>query len=146
MPAMAMARTPAAAATIRFLRISIQHPNRRGEPAFHRASHRRGLRPLYGMVGAWPAFSCASRAGLSVASCAAVSFETNGPDAAVPGVGLAVVAADAAMVVAPYITAPATPPKSIDPAMAAAATDFRMPFMSFSSFVVNRSSERRNEG
>jgi hypothetical protein len=57
-----------------------------------------------------------------------------------------VVAADAAIVVAPYITAPTTPPMSIDPAMAAAATDFRMPFMSISSFVVNHSYERRNEG
>src|ERR1700704_1606560 len=113
MPAMAMARTPAAAATIRFLRIFnpiSKSSGAGGEPAFHRLSERRVLRPLYGMVGAWPAFSCASRAGLSVASCAAVSFETNGPDAAVPGVGLAVVAADAAIVVAPYITAPATPP------------------------------------
>jgi hypothetical protein len=74
----------------------------------------------------------------------------------VPGDGLAAVAtlaavaavvdATAAIVVAPYITAPTTPPISIDPAMAAAATDLRMPFMSFSSFVVNRSSERRDEG
>jgi hypothetical protein len=37
-------------------------------------------------------------------------------------------AAEAVSVVALYRMAPATPPKSIDPAMAAAATDFRIPF------------------
>jgi len=42
-------------------------------------------------------------------------------------------AADAVSVVAAYKTAPATPPKSIDPAIAAAATDFRIPFTVFAS-------------
>ncbi len=58
---------------------------------------------LYGTGGTCPAFSCASRAALSVASCAAVSFGTNVPRA-VPGVGVglaAVVAAEAVSVVAP---------------------------------------------
>jgi len=69
-----------------------------------------------------------------VASWAAVSFDTNVPDVAV-GAGLAaVVAAEAAIVVAPYITAPTTPPMSIDPAIAAAAIDLRTPFTDFSSF------------
>jgi hypothetical protein len=45
---------------------------------------------------------------------------------------LAVVAAAAPIVVTPYMTAPATPPISIDPAMAAAATVFRTPFISSS--------------
>jgi hypothetical protein len=52
---------------------------------------------------------------------------------------VAVVAADAAMVVAPYRTAPTTPPTSIDPAIAAAAIDFRKPFMTPSPLFVIRS-------
>jgi hypothetical protein len=61
-------------------------------------------------------------------------LETNVPPAAlgVAGLGLAaVVAAAAGMTVAPYITAPITPPMSIDPAIAAAAMDLRMPFIAF---------------
>jgi hypothetical protein len=83
-----------------------------------------------------PAFSCASRAALSVASWAAVSFDTNGVLAlGVVGVGVAaVVAAAAPIVVTPYMTAPTTPPTSIDPAIAAAATVLRTPFMTFVSF------------
>jgi hypothetical protein len=50
----------------------------------------------------------------------------------VVGLGLAaVVAAAAGITVAPYITAPITPPMSIDPVIAAAATVFRMPFIAF---------------
>jgi predicted small secreted protein len=75
-----------------------------------------------------PAFSCASRAALSVASWAAVSLDTKGAFAA--GVGVGVVAAAAGIVVTPYITAPMTPPTSMDPVMAAAATVLRIPFMS----------------
>src|ERR1700688_441478 len=100
----------------------------------------------YGTVGTWPAFSCASRAALSVASCAAVSFDTKVPDAAVGVVGLglaAVVAAEAAIVVAPYITAPTTPPTSIDPAIAAAAIDLRTPFTVSPPSMSNRSCERQ---
>jgi hypothetical protein len=43
-------------------------------------------------------------------------------------------AAAAVSVVAPYKIAPATPPMSIDPAIAAAATDFRIPFISLPPF------------
>jgi hypothetical protein len=61
-----------------------------------------------------------------------------------PGAGLAaVVAAEAAIVgamaAAPYKTAPATPPASIDPAIATAAIDFRTLITSFLLRVVNRS-------
>jgi hypothetical protein len=61
-------------------------------------------------------------------------LETNVPLAAAGVVGLglaAVVAAAAGITVEPYSTAPTTPPISIDPEMAAAATVFRMPFMFF---------------
>jgi hypothetical protein len=71
------------------------------------------------------------------------------PDAAVGVVGLglaAVVAAEAAIVVAPYITAPTTPPMSIDPAIAAAATVLRTPFMVSPPSIGNRSRERHVEG
>jgi hypothetical protein len=44
------------------------------------------------------------------------------------GVGDGGLAALAVSVVAPYRSAPATPPTSIDPAMAAAATVLRIPF------------------
>src|SRR5438874_515330 len=88
---------------------------------------------LYGTVGTWPAFSCASRAALSVASCAGSSLGTNLP-AEVPAEGLGDgVAAEAVSTVALYSTAPATPPTSIDPAMAAAAIVLRIPFISFFS-------------
>jgi hypothetical protein len=63
-----------------------------------------------------------------VASWAAVSFETNGVFA-LGVVGVGVVAAAAPIVVTPYMTAPTTPPASIDAAMAAAATVLRTPFM-----------------
>jgi hypothetical protein len=58
-------------------------------------------------------------------------LDTNVPVAvlgvvAVLGDGLA---AEAASMVVLYSTAPVTPPTSIDPAMAAAATDLRMLFM-----------------
>src|SRR5712692_1804367 len=82
----------------------------------------------YGTVGTWPAFSCASRAALSPASCVASSLGTNLPvEVLDEGLGDGD-AAWAASVVAPYKTAPATPPTSIDPAMAAAATVLRTPF------------------
>jgi hypothetical protein len=72
----------------------------------------------YGTVGRWPAFSWASRAALSVASCAGSSLGTKVPDAAgVAGVGDGDAAA-AVIIVAPYMTAPTTPPVSIDPAIA----------------------------
>jgi hypothetical protein len=69
----------------------------------------------------------------------------------VPGAGLAaVVAAEAAIVGAiaavPYRTAPATPPASIDPAIATAAIDFLTLIISFLLRIVNRSRERRIEG
>jgi hypothetical protein len=48
----------------------------------------------------------------------------------VAAMAAAFVAAEAEIVVAPYSTAPATPPTSIEPAIAAAAIDFRKPFMS----------------
>jgi hypothetical protein len=44
---------------------------------------------------------------------------TKAPDAAAPGVGVGAAAAAAVSVVAAYITAPTTPPVSIDPAIAA---------------------------
>src|SRR5260370_39434489 len=62
-----------------------------------------------------------------------------GVDGVVAAVAAAVVAAEAAIVVAPYSTAPATPPTSIDPAIAAAAIDFRKPFISPSPFGFIRS-------
>src|SRR2546427_2914578 len=78
-----------------------------------------------------PAFSWASRAALSVASCAGSSLGTNGVLAFGVGVGVAaVVAAAAPIVVIPYRIAPVTPPTSIDPAMAAAVTVLRTPIMS----------------
>src|SRR2546429_8410304 len=83
----------------------------------------------YGTVGTCPAFSCASRAALSLASCVVSSLGTKVPDE-VPGDGLGEAAA-AEMVVAAYRTAPPTPPISIDPAIAAAAIDLRTPFTAF---------------
>src|SRR5437868_15079833 len=69
----------------------------------------------YGTVGTCPAFSCASRAALSPASCVGSSLRTNVPDgAADEGLGEGVAAA-AVITVAPQIMAPATPPTSIDP-------------------------------
>src|SRR6266550_8514908 len=83
----------------------------------------------YGTVGTWPAFSCASRAALSPASCVASSLGTNLPEEVLEeGLGDGD-AAWAASVVAPYKTAPATPPTSIDPAIAAATTVLRTPFI-----------------
>jgi hypothetical protein len=66
-----------------------------------------------------------------VASCAVVSFDTNLPvDELGAGVGLAAVVAAAALRdVTPYRAAPATPPTTIDPAMAAAVTAARILFM-----------------
>src|SRR6266550_4968316 len=88
---------------------------------------------LYGTVGTWPAFSCASRAALSVASCAGSSLGTNLPDDVLDeGLGDGD-AAEAVSTVALYITAPATQPTSIEPAIAAAATDLRIPFISLFS-------------
>jgi hypothetical protein len=55
----------------------------------------------------------------------------------------AVVAAEAAIAgaiaAAPYRTAPATPPASIDPAIAIAAIDFRTLIISFLLRIINRS-------
>src|SRR5438552_16524245 len=81
----------------------------------------------YGTVGTCPAFSCASRAALSPASCVGSSLGTNVPDeAADEGLGEGVAVA-AVITVAPYSMAPATPPTSIDHAIAAAANDWRIP-------------------
>src|SRR2546421_9818093 len=83
----------------------------------------------YGTVGPCPAFSCASRAALSPASWVASSLGTNVPELEDGfGEGLA---AEAVSMVAPYSTAPPTPPTSIDPAMAAAATVLRTPITAF---------------
>ena len=68
---------------------------------------------------------------------------TNLPDE-VPGDGLGEVAAEAEMVVAAYRTAPPTPPTNIDPAMAAAAIDLRIPFTAFSSLGWIAPEERRD--
>jgi hypothetical protein len=62
-------------------------------------------------------------------------LETNGAlgsaAAAVGVVGLGVAVAAAAVTAdIPYMAAPTTPPANIDPAMVAAATVFRNPFMS----------------
>jgi hypothetical protein len=71
----------------------------------------------YGTVGTWPAFSCASRAALSVASWAALSFEWNVPlDGAVdveelPLDGAAAPGAAAAGVVVAVAALAAPPPK-----------------------------------
>jgi len=81
---------------------------------------------LYGTVGTWPAFSCASRAALSPASWVGSSLGTKLPVEELEpddGVGDGD-AADAAMVVA-YSAAPPTPPMSIEPATTPAATNFR---------------------
>jgi len=48
-------------------------------------------------------------------------------------------AAAAVSVVAPYKMAPVTPPTSIDPAMAAAATDFQIPFTGLPPVLFDRS-------
>jgi len=71
----------------------------------------------YGTVGTCPAFSCASRAALSPASWVGSSLGTNlagvVEDELDEGLGVGVVAAEAESMVAPYKTAPATPPTSI---------------------------------
>src|SRR5713101_1524191 len=87
--------------------------------------------PDQGTVGTCPAFSWASRAALSPASCVASSLGTNLPvDEPGVGVGLAAVVAAAALRgETPYRAAPATPPTSIDPAMAAAVIAVRTLFM-----------------
>lgn len=85
----------------------------------------------YGTVGTCPAFSCASRAALSPASWVGSSFGTNLPGVVVEldaGLGVGVVAADAESMVAPYKTAPATPPTSIEPATVAAIAVLRIAF------------------
>jgi hypothetical protein len=90
-----------------------------------------------GTVGIWPAFSWASRAALSPASCAAFSFEWN-----VPGVGaeaLGLLPDDAGAVVVGVVAAlaelpansaaPIAPPVRVEPTIATATAAFRMGVM-----------------
>src|SRR5205823_8536374 len=91
-----------------------------------------------GTVGTWPASSCASRAALSLASCAGSSLGTNLPcvvDGAV-GLGLAaVVVAALATIALPLVTAaPITPPTSIEAAIAPPASAVLSRIMVFTSF------------
>ena len=62
--------SPAAAATIkfRFISISFQTTKREGGHFTGPPWAEHGVDDDYGTVGTWPAFSCASRAALSVAS------------------------------------------------------------------------------
>src|SRR5439155_19845954 len=91
-----------------------------------------------GSVGTWPGSSCASRAALSLASCARSSLGTNLPcvvDGAV-GLGLAaVVVAALATIALPLVTAaPITPPTSIEAAIAPPASAVLSRIMVFTSF------------
>ena len=97
----------------------------------------------YGTVGTCPAFSCASRAALSPASWVGSSLGTNLPGVVAvldDGLGVGDVAADAESTVAPYKTAPATPPTSIEPATVAAIAVLRIAFTFYLLLRVIRSS------
>src|ERR1700730_4914773 len=73
-------------------------PGAGGTPRPHPQCRRRPL--LYGTVGICPAFSCASRAALSPASCAASSLGLKVPAAgAVPAAGVEVAAGVVVVVV-----------------------------------------------
>src|SRR6266481_8237099 len=92
---------------------------------------------LYGTVGICPAFSCASRAALSPASCVGSSFDLNVPAAgAVPGDGVEVAAGVVVVVVLvcalaapPNSEAPMTPPAIIDPRIADPTSAFNLTFI-----------------
>jgi hypothetical protein len=92
---------------------------------------------LYGTVGICPAFSCASRAALSPASCVGSSFGLKVPAAgAVPGAGVEVAAGVVVVVVLvcalaalPNSEAPMAPPAIIDPRIADPTSAFNLTFI-----------------
>jgi hypothetical protein len=69
-------------------------------------------------VGRWPAFSCASRAALSPASCVAFSFDVNVPELVLGDAAVVAVLDGVAALTpsGPAIMAPITPPVSSEPA------------------------------